>query len=386
MRLVEHTFRAKRPIWLWLLAALWLAFDALLGYFVGWALILPAVVFALIVVLARPRQLRLERDERGAAHLVIRGRGGMDLDLSRLAWVDAREGAFRLVRDDGKSVLVTLDARLRAEVSDAARRRRLELSPDTEAALLAGVPQKPPFRRVFALSAATGLLPLLLIGVSVLLGGGIERDRNNEVDPAELRATNTIEGALVNPFAGRPPAELYLVPADSKSRQQLPELATTLRERFGMQPAVAPPALLDADVLNRSRKQLDGWKIADRLIAAYDRTYPERPVVIIAVTRLDTFNPARPDDRFAFLTSGWSDRKFLCGGTISTARFDVWPGSEEERLAKMASRLLARCLSIDEGVSIRSVRDVDRLDDRAGPDAMTIARRVAERRALGGAR
>ena len=59
----------------------------------------------------------------------------------------------------------------------------------------------------------------------------------------------------------------------------------------------------------------------------------------------------------------------ICGGVISTARFDVWPGSEERRLGKMAARLLGRCLGIAEDVSIRSISDVDGLDDRAGADA-----------------
>jgi hypothetical protein len=107
---------------------------------------------------------------------------------------------------------------------------------------------------------------------------------------------------------------------------------------------------------------------------------------VIAVTRVDTFFSGIPEYRFAFMTSRAGDDNAICAGVISTARFDVWPGSKEQRLDKMAGRLLGRCLGIEEeDVSILSVEDVDRLDGLAGADEQTIARRVAERRALPGA-
>jgi hypothetical protein len=379
---VEYVFRPT-PGWFWPAVAACLALDVAVGYLLGWHLAVLAALGAVGVMALRPRPVRLERDEAGAAHVVTGIRDGISVDLSRLVAVSLEDDAYGLRDDDGTQI-VLLDQRLCSEVLDAAARRRLELGPETHAALLAGRPRKQPLNAVIAFLAISTLLPFLTAGFAVLGGDGIELDRDNEVSLSELQAANTIKGALANPFAGRLPRDLYLVPLDETSRRRLPELGETLRERFGMQAASAPPVLLDGGVLNRSRKQLDGWRITDRLLRTYQRTHPGSPVIVIAVTRLDTFNPNRPGDRFAFLTSGATDRNVVCGGVVSTARFDFWPGSEDERLAKMAGRLLARCLDIHENISIRSISDVDRLDERAGADPETIARRVADRRALTG--
>jgi hypothetical protein len=385
VRAVEHMFRPKRPRWLVLNAVLGLGLSLAFGYLVSWRLAVFLALMAVGQIAVRPRQLRLERDENGAAHLVAGGRrDSTDVDLSRLVAVDTAEGAFRL-RDEGAELVGPLDRRLRAEVHEAAGRRRLALSPETETALLADVPDPDAFKGVFRITAVTSLLPLAFIGVMVLLGPGVEPDRDHEVTLAELRVARSVAGAVSNPFADRPAAELYLVALDAESQERFAELGELLRLRFGMRPAVAPPLSLQDDMLDQERDQLDGWKITDRLIQRYQLAHPGRPAILIAVVDLDTFNPNRPDDRFAFLTSGATDRNVVCGGVISTDRFDLWPGSERTRLAKMASRLLARCLFIHEDVSIRSVSDVDGLDDRAGASVQAIARRVAERRALQGA-
>jgi hypothetical protein len=246
-------------------------------------------------------------------------------------------------------------------------------------------------RRTFARTAIlvlmgmSALAQLLLVGFVVLVAGGIELQRDNRVDAAKLRAAIATTGAVANPFMGREPRALYLVGLDADSARRLPRLADVLEERFGMRATQTAAFLLDAGVLDTGREQLDGSQITSRLLSAHYSAHPRRPAVVIAVTRLDTFFPGRPEYRFAFMTSRASDDNAICGGVISTARFDVWPGSQETRLGKMAGRLLGRCLGLQEDVSILSIDDVDRLNDRAGADGQTIAQRGAARRALPGA-
>jgi hypothetical protein len=240
-------------------------------------------------------------------------------------------------------------------------------------------------RLILALLGVSALAQVLLVGLVAFFAGGIELQRDNRVDADGLRAATAVPAAVANPFVGSEPHELYLVGLDGKSEGQLPRLADVLQERFGMAATQTAPLLLDVGVLDPGREQLDGLEITSRLLSAHQAAHPRRPAVVIAVTRLDMFFAGRLDYRFAFMTSRDSDDKAICGGVVSTARFDVWPGSEEKRLAKMASRLLGRCLGIEEDVSVLSVHYVDRLDDRAGADAQTIAQRVAERRALPGA-
>jgi hypothetical protein len=189
----------------------------------------------------------------------------------------------------------------------------------------------------------------------------------------------------VNPFEESEPHELYLIGLDAASQQRLPRIAKELEERFGMVATQAAPLRLQVGMLDPAREQLDGVKITTRLLTAYESVHSGHPAVVIAVTGLDMFFSGRPDYRFAFMTSGALAGGAICGGVISTARFDVWPGSEEKRLGKMAGRLLGRCIGIEEDVTILSISDVDSLDDRAGADAQTISRHVAERRALPGA-
>jgi hypothetical protein len=229
------------------------------------------------------------------------------------------------------------------------------------------------------------LVPSLILGVAVLRSGGIELGRDNTVDTADVLAASAVPGAVVNPFEESEPHELFLVGLDAASQQRLPGLAVALEERFGMAATQAAPLLLDVGVLDPARAQLDGEKITSRLLTAYESVHSDHPAVVIAVTRLDVFFSRIPDYRFVFMASGVLADGAICGGVISTARFDVWPGSEEKRLEKMSARLLGRCIGIEEDVSILSISDVDGLDDRAGADAQTIARQVAERRALPGA-
>lgn len=381
MRVVEHRFRPRRPAWIWAVVVADLAFGLALGYFLGWFFAFPALL-AVGILAVRTQEVRLERDERSVAHLVAGRKSATSVDLSRLTAVVYEGGGYEVTDETGAQLLASFDERLVAEVREAAGRRRLALDRDTEAALIGGVRGQSPRRRMLGPVGASVALPALMVGLLILNGGGIELDRHNDVDVSELTAVNAVAGAVANPFSSGEPRELYLVALDAKSQRRLPGLAVVLQARFGMTPELTAPLKVDAGVLDRSRKQLDGWKITARLLDAHQQAHPGRPVVVIAVTRLDTFNPERPDDRFAFLTSGASDGNVTCGGVISTARFDVWPGSEEKRLAKMGSRLLARCLYIHEDISIRSIADVDRLDDRAGADSATIAQRVAERRAL----
>jgi hypothetical protein len=238
---------------------------------------------------------------------------------------------------------------------------------------------------ILALLAVCALVQLLLVGGVAFFAGGIELQRDNRVDAARLRAATAVPGAVANPFVDSEARELYLVGLDAKSQGRLPRLADVLGERFGMAATQTAPLLLDLGVLNQAREQLDGQMITSRLLSAHSSAHPLRPAIVIAVTRLDLFFSDIPDYRFAFMTSRAGDDNAICGGVISTARFDVWPGSEETRLGNMAGRLLGRCLGIEEDASILSVDDVDRLDGRAGADRQTIARHVAERRALPGA-
>ena len=240
-------------------------------------------------------------------------------------------------------------------------------------------------RLIVALLGLSVLVPSLLLGFAVLRSGGIELGRDNTVDTADVLAASAVPGAVVNPFEETEPHELFLVGLDAASQRRLPRLAETLEERFGMTATQVAPLLLDVGVLDPAREQLDGQRITIRVLAAYASVHSDHPAVVIAVTGLDLFYPGRLDYRFAFMTSNAFMDGAICGGVISTARFDVWPGSEEKRLGKMAARLLGRCLGIAEDVSIRSISEVDGLDDRAGADARTIARQVAERRALPGA-
>ena len=318
-------------------------------------------------------------------HVTVGRKEPVSVDLSRLVDVSFLGGAYGLRDEEGHEVVAPLDERLRFEVRDAAAQRRLELDRETDAALTSGNPGGLAPKSVRLLLASSLLVPLLLVGVTVFRNGGVELERDNSVDAAKLLAANAVPGATLNPFARTEPRELYLVGLDAKSQRQLPHLAATLRERFGIAGLQTPPYVVDAGVIDSSRAQLDGWTITARLLSAHGSVHPGRPVVVIAVTRLDTFYQRALDDRFAFMTSGATAGNVMCGGLISTARFDVWPGSEEERLGKMAGRLLGRCLGIEEEGSIRSIRDVDRLDELAGADAQTIALRLAERRALPGA-
>lgn len=240
-------------------------------------------------------------------------------------------------------------------------------------------------RLIVVLLGLSVLVPSLLLGFAVLRSGGIERGRDNTVDTADVLAARAVPGAVVNPFEESEPQELFLVGLDAASQRRLPRLAETLEERFGMTATQVAPLLLDVAVLDPAREQLDGEQITIRVLAAYASVHSDHPAAVIAVTGLDMFFPRRLDYRFAFMTSNAFVDGAICGGVISTARFDVWPGSETKRLGKMAARLLGRCLGIEEDVSILSISDVDGLDDRAGADAQTIARHVARRRALPGA-
>ena len=389
MRTIEHVFRQRTPPWVWAVLLGHAAFAASVGYFLGWWFALLAAggtpLPLLLVLLARPSSVRLERDERGGSHLARGRRKPVSVDLSRLAEVSFLGGGYRLRDEDDAQIFAPLDDRLRFEVRDAANRRRLDLSPETEGALLSGRSGAPPAKAIVLLLGLEVLTPLIVVGVTVLTNGGVELGRDNSVDAAKLHAANAAPAAVVNPFVNSEPRELYLVGLDSRSEGQLPRLAQVLRQRFGTVGLLAPPLLVDAGVLDPARHQLDGWRITFGLLRAHQAVHPGRPAIVIAVTRLDTYSSVAAGDRFAFMTSGASDDNVICGGLISTARFDVWPGSEEKRLAKMAGRLLGRCLGIEQDVSIRSVCDVDRLDDHAGADEQTIARRVAERRAIPGA-
>jgi hypothetical protein len=238
---------------------------------------------------------------------------------------------------------------------------------------------------ILVLLGVSALAQLFLVGFVAFFDGGIELQRHNSVDAAKLRAATAEAGAVANPFVGSEPHELYLVGLDAKSQGQLPRLADVLAERFGMAATQTAPLLLDLGVLDTAREQLDGVLITARLLSAHSSAHPLRPAIVIAVTRLDLFFSGNPDFRFAFMTSRASDDNAICGGVISTARFDVWPGSEEKRLGKMAGRLLGRCLGIQEDVLVLSVDVIDRLDDRAGAGEQTIRRLVVERRALPGA-
>ena len=336
----------------------------------------------MIVVALWPRPIRLERDEQGVAHLASGRKQPVSVDLSCLVDVSFLGSGYGLRDEEGGQVFGPLDGRLRLEVREATARRRLELSPETEHAFLGGRSGKPAPKAILVLLSVSALVPLLLVGVAVVRGGGIELERDNSVGAAEVHAAAATPGAVRNPFVGTEPRELYLVGLDARSQRQLPRLAETLRERFGVSGVRTAPFSIDVAELDPARQQLDGWKIAARLLGAHQSVHAGRPAVVIAVTRLDMFFSGAPEDRFAYMTSGFLADGMICGGLISTARFDVWPGSEQERLGKMAGRLFGRCLGIEQGITIRSIRDVDRLDDRAGADDQTIATRRAERRAL----
>jgi hypothetical protein len=386
VRTVEHVFRPRPPVWIWAALLGHLALAASVGYFLGWRLApLAATGTPLLVFLLWVRSVRLECDEQGLVHLATGRKNPISVDLSRLVDVSFLGAGYSLRDEEGNHVVGPLDDRLRFEVREAAGRRRLELSPETEGALLSGRSRGHASKLISVVLSANVLAQFCVVGGTVLGNGGFELDRDNRVDATELRAANAVPAAVVNPFVDGEPRELYLVGLDSRSQGQLPRLAEGLGRRFGTVGLLPPPLRLGADELDPVRHQLDGWKITSRLLIAYQTVHPGRPALVIAVTRLDTFFSDAPQDRFAFMTSGATDGNVVCGGLISTARFDFWPGSEEERLAKMAGRLLGRCLGIDEHVSIRSLDDVDRLDGYAGADAQTIARRVAERRALPGA-
>jgi hypothetical protein len=386
VRTVEHAFRPRPPVWVWLVLLSYLTLLVSVGYLVGWRLAaVAAVATGVIALLLRPSSVRLERDEQGVPHLAIgRGKETSSVDLSRLVDVSFLGAGYGLQDEEGAQIVGQLDGRLRSEVRDAASRRRLQLNPETESALLSGRRGALAPRQIVPLLGLSVLVPLLLVGVTLFRIGGIELGRDNHVDAADVRAAIAVPGAVANPFLNSEPRELYLVGLDATSQRRLPRLADVLEDRFGMAATQTASALLDVGDLNSAREQLDGWRIASRLLSSLQSAHPGRLAVVIAVTRLDTFLPGAPY-RFVFMTGGDIGAKAICGGVISTARFDMWPGSTEKRIAKMASRLLGRCLGIEEDVSIRSIHDVDRLDDRAGADEQTVALRVAERRALPGA-
>lgn len=382
---MEHSFRPRTPLWTWFVVAGCVAIDLALGYAIGWRVALPGVLIAGSFVALRPRSVRLERDESGAAHLVAGGSDPPTVDLSRLVEVKFMGSGYGMRDQDGGQLIVPLDSRLRNEVTEAAGRHRLELDADTDAALASGYLGRPPLRQLSALAVASVALPAVIVGMMVVVGGGIELDRDNAVHMSDVLAANETYRATGNPFINQSPRELYLIGLDEESQKRLPDLKMMLFYRFGMQSAPTAPMLLDGGLLDTSRDQIDAWQLTSRLIAAHQDAHPGRPAILVGVTALDTFTSAHRDFRFAYLTSGSSSSKAVCAGVISTARFDFWPGSEEERLGKMAGRLLGRCLGIQERVSIQSIADVDRLDARAGADPAAIAQRVAWRRALPGA-
>jgi hypothetical protein len=381
VRVVEHVFRPRLPLWIWPALLCSLAIGVAAGYFLNWWVAVPALGNGVLVAGLRPARIRLERDERGALHLV-KGRGnGTSIDLSRLTGVTSVGDQCDLSDEDGARVSFLLDERLRNEVNDAALRRRLELSRETEDVLAGRGPSRVGFGLLVLFTPGV-LIPVLAAGFAVLFGGGITVQRAKAVDASALRAANAVPGAVANPFSGSDPRELYLVPLDATSQHRLPRLSHVLAERFGMQGTLVMPLVVGVGMVDRHRRQLDGWRVAVRLLTAHQAAHPGRPEIVIAVTRLDTFDSRFPADHFAFMTSLASSHNEICGGLISTARFHVWPGSVERRLDKMAGRLLGRCIGVEQDVSIRSIRDVDGLDDRAGADDQTIARQVAARRAL----
>jgi hypothetical protein len=383
IRTTEHVFRQQPPAWVWPLLVVSLASAVLAGYLLSWAAALPGIGVLALAGLALGRTtVRLERDERWTAWLSAGGRRGASVELSRLVDVEFAGSGYMLRDETGTTIGAPLDERLRAEVQAAAERRGLRLDLQTREALREGRSGEVATRSLLSAAGLAVALPLVWVGVAVFAGGGVEHERSNAVDEDQVRAAATAPGAVLNPFQAEAARELYLVPLDAKSQRRLPDLEHKLESRFGVRATIIRPFRVDVGLLNHNRRQLDGWMITDRLFSAHEAVHPKRPAVIVAITALDTFNPNRPDDGFAFLTSGASGRNELCGGTISTARFDVWPGSEQRRLELMAARLLGRCLGIEQDILVRSVADVDQLDERAGADPQTIAPLVAWRRAL----
>jgi hypothetical protein len=226
------------------------------------------------------------------------------------------------------------------------------------------------------------LMSVLYVGIAVGFGGGIDLRRDHHVDEDELRAASNFPGRTANPFAAVEPGELYVVPLDRPSQRHAPLVERAVEQAFGMRPTLTPGTALDPVLLDRGRGQVDAWRTLVRLFESHERARQGTPAIIVALTSLDTWNSSIPGDRFALLASGHFDGWRGCGGVISTARLHVWPGRAEARLAKLAGRLVARCLRIEQKVVVRSVKDVDELDERGGAGVATIAQRVAARRAL----
>ena len=380
---VEHVFRPRTSAWVWLafLACIGAGIGA--GYLLGVRLGLVVASGALIALAGRPFAVRLERDPAGTPYLVAgRRKARLALDLARLEEVELHAGGYLLRDRSGTTMVAPLDERLRHEVAAAAARQGLALAPETDIALQVGVVGEP--RRWLPLISVgwTAFMSVGFLALAIGFGGGIDLRRDYRVEVEELRADD-FPGPPANWFAAGPDArELYLVPLDRPSQRRLARLSRSLERAFGMRPAVTPGWSLDPALLDRGRGQIDGWRTLQWLAESHDAVHEDTPAIIVGVTDHDTWNPQFQDSRYALITSfEWHDWRG-CGGVISTARVHLWPGSVDERLAKLAGRLVARCLRIPETIVVRGASDVDALDERGGADPATIAERVAARRAL----
>jgi hypothetical protein len=162
------------------------------------------------------------------------------------------------------------------------------------------------------------------------------------VAKASARHTDT-----ANPFqtAAARNAVIHFVPLDARAQQLLAATVPSVKRWFSSPTEVSAVPSAGPDWLNRGRRQMNGDRIMDDLLARFRRAQGNRPAFLLIVTSASMYSSVTPAYNFVFGLTAPPGQVGQVTNIIASAQMRVFhPEREKARLTKMMLRYLGEVM------------------------------------------